>query len=56
MVKVDEPDDDTACLMLGLKARYAQHHGVHMLDSAIQTAVHPVAPLSDRTPVAGQGG
>ncbi len=40
MVKVDEPDDDTACLMLrGLKARYAQHHGVHMLDSAIQTAV-----------------
>lgn len=40
MVKVDEPDDDTASLMLrGLKARYAQHHGVHMLDSAIQTAV-----------------
>ncbi|EFS3870138.1 type VI secretion system ATPase TssH, partial [Shigella boydii] len=40
MVKVDEPDDDTACLMLrGLKARYAQHHGVHMLDRAIQTAV-----------------
>ncbi|MCV8882449.1 AAA family ATPase [Escherichia coli] len=40
MVKVDEPDDDTACLMLRrLKARYAQHHGVHMLDSAIQTAV-----------------
>ncbi|ECI6680388.1 type VI secretion system ATPase TssH [Salmonella enterica subsp. enterica] len=40
MVKVDEPDDDTACLMLrGLKARYAQHHGVHILDTAIQTAV-----------------
>jgi type VI secretion system protein VasG len=28
MVKVDEPDDDTACLMLrGLKSRYADHHG-----------------------------
>ncbi|EIX6435549.1 type VI secretion system ATPase TssH [Salmonella enterica] len=40
MVRVDEPDDDTACLMLrGLKSRYAQHHGVHILDSAIQTAV-----------------
>ncbi|EKI5630162.1 type VI secretion system ATPase TssH [Salmonella enterica] len=40
MVKVDEPDDNTACLMLrGLKARYAQHHGVHILDNAIQTAV-----------------
>lgn len=27
MVKVDEPDDDTACLMLrGLKSRYAEHH------------------------------
>ncbi|HAS1116611.1 TPA: AAA family ATPase, partial [Enterobacter cloacae] len=33
MVKVDEPDDDTACLMLrGLKSRYAQHHGVHITD------------------------
>ncbi len=31
MVKVDEPDDDTACLMLrGLKSRYADHHGVHI--------------------------
>jgi type VI secretion system protein VasG len=27
MVKVDEPDDDTACLMLSLKSRYAEHHG-----------------------------
>lgn len=26
-------------MLRGLKARYAQHHGVHMLDSAIQTAV-----------------
>ena len=27
MVKVDEPDDDTACLMLrGLKSRYRNHH------------------------------
>lgn len=40
MVKVDEPDDDTACLMLrGLKSRYAEHHGVHITDSAIQAAV-----------------
>src|SRR5204863_417108 len=29
MVKVDEPDDENACLMLrGLKDRYAQHHNV----------------------------
>lgn len=40
MVKVDEPDDDTACLMLrGLKSRYAQHHGVHITDGAVRTAV-----------------
>ncbi|MGC6373073.1 type VI secretion system ATPase TssH [Pseudomonas sp. K2I15] len=40
MVKVDEPDDANACLMLrGLKARYASHHGVHILDAAVQAAV-----------------
>ncbi|ELY4221958.1 type VI secretion system ATPase TssH [Cronobacter sakazakii] len=40
MVKVDEPDDDTACLMLrGLKSRYAQHHGVHITDDAVKAAV-----------------
>uniref|UniRef100_A8GCQ2 ATPase AAA-2 domain protein n=1 Tax=Serratia proteamaculans (strain 568) TaxID=399741 RepID=A8GCQ2_SERP5 len=40
MVKVDEPDDDTACLMLrGLKARYAEHHGVHITDGAVKAAV-----------------
>ncbi|BFI44300.1 ClpV1 family T6SS ATPase [Yersinia pseudotuberculosis] len=40
MVKVDEPDDDTAYLMLrGLKERYATHHGVHILDAAITAAV-----------------
>jgi len=40
MVKVDEPDDANACLMLrGLKARYASHHGVHIQDSAVQAAV-----------------
>ncbi|MDT3611763.1 type VI secretion system ATPase TssH [Cronobacter sakazakii] len=40
MVKVDEPDDDTACLMLrGLKSRYAQHHGVHITDDAVRAAV-----------------
>jgi type VI secretion system protein VasG len=40
MVKVDEPDDDNACLMLrGLKDRYARHHGVHITDAAIGAAV-----------------
>ncbi|WP_176513415.1 type VI secretion system ATPase TssH [Pseudomonas faucium] len=40
MVKVDEPDDGNACLMLrGLKARYADHHGVHVEDAAVQAAV-----------------
>lgn len=40
MVKVDEPDDDNACLMLrGLKERYAQHHGVHITDAAVGAAV-----------------
>lgn len=40
MVKVDEPDDDIACLMLrGLKSRYAEHHGVHITDEAIRAAV-----------------
>ena len=40
MVKVDEPDDDTASLMLrGLKSRYAEHHGVHITDEAVKAAV-----------------
>jgi type VI secretion system protein VasG len=40
MVKVDEPDDDKACLMLrGLKARYAEYHGVHITDAAVKAAV-----------------
>jgi type VI secretion system protein VasG len=40
MVKVDEPDDETACLMLrGLKSRYAQHHRVHITDDAVRAAV-----------------
>ena len=40
MVKVDEPDDDTACLMLrGLKSRYAEHHGVHITDDTVRAAV-----------------
>ncbi|WP_455427654.1 type VI secretion system ATPase TssH [Dryocola sp. LX212] len=40
MVKVDEPDDDTACLMLrGLKSRYAEHHSVHITDDAVRAAV-----------------
>jgi type VI secretion system protein VasG len=56
MVKVDEPDDDTACLMLrGLKSRYAEHHGVHITDDAVRRR-HPFPTLSDRTPAAGQSG
>ncbi|AMH19566.1 MAG: type VI secretion system ATPase TssH [Hafnia sp.] len=40
MVKVDEPDDEMACLMLrGLKERYATHHGVHIQDAAVKAAV-----------------
>jgi type VI secretion system protein VasG len=40
MVKVDEPDDDTACLMLrGLKSRYVEHHNVHITDDAVRAAV-----------------
>jgi len=40
MVKVDEPDDEKACLMLrGLKDRYAKHHGVHITDEAVKAAV-----------------
>jgi type VI secretion system protein VasG len=40
IVKVDEPDDATACLMLrGLKSRYASHHGVHIQDAAVEAAV-----------------
>lgn len=40
MVKVDEPDNETACLMLrGLKSRYAEHHGVHITDDAVRAAV-----------------
>jgi len=40
MIKVDEPDDESACLMLrGLKERYAQHHGVHITDAAVAAAV-----------------
>lgn len=40
MIKVDEPDDATACVMLrGLQARYASFHGVHVQDAAVQAAV-----------------
>ncbi|MGV3345857.1 type VI secretion system ATPase TssH [Enterobacteriaceae bacterium LUAb1] len=39
-VLVEEPDNDTACLMLrGLKSRYAEHHGVHITDDAVKAAV-----------------
>jgi type VI secretion system protein VasG len=40
MIKVDEPDDDAACLMLrGLKSRYAKYHNVHVRDEALVAAV-----------------
>jgi type VI secretion system protein VasG len=40
VIKVDEPDDEAACLMLrGLASRYAQHHDVHIRDEAIVAAV-----------------
>ncbi|MFJ2992493.1 type VI secretion system ATPase TssH [Pandoraea sp. NPDC087047] len=40
MIKVDEPDDDSACLMLrGLKTRYATFHQVHIRDDALVAAV-----------------
>ncbi|CAG2307762.1 MULTISPECIES: type VI secretion system ATPase TssH [Burkholderia] len=40
VIKVDEPDDTAACLMLrGLASRYAQHHRVHIRDEAIVAAV-----------------
>ena len=39
-VTVDEPDDASANVMLrGLKDRYANHHGVHIQDAAVQAAV-----------------
>ncbi len=56
MVKVDEPDDDNACLMLrGLKERYARHHNVHITDAAVSAAACVVAPLSDGASIARQG-
>lgn len=40
VIKVDEPDDHTACLILrGLASRYAKHHDVHIRDEAIVAAV-----------------
>ncbi|CAB3749560.1 type VI secretion system ATPase TssH [Paraburkholderia humisilvae] len=40
LIKVDEPDDNAACLMLrGLVDRYAQHHRVHIRDDALVAAV-----------------
>ncbi|SIO05423.1 type VI secretion system ATPase TssH [Paraburkholderia phenazinium] len=40
MIKVDEPDDAAACLMLrGLKERYAKYHNVHIRDDALVAAV-----------------
>ncbi|WP_322022503.1 type VI secretion system ATPase TssH [Burkholderia sp. BCC1977] len=40
LIKVDEPDDEAACLMLrGLASRYAKHHDVHIRDEAIVAAV-----------------
>ncbi|CAB3751524.1 type VI secretion system ATPase TssH [Paraburkholderia solisilvae] len=40
IIKVEEPDDDAACLMLrGLASRYAKHHNVHIRGEAMTAAV-----------------
>ncbi|WP_439892735.1 type VI secretion system ATPase TssH [Ralstonia sp. 25C] len=40
LIKVDEPDDEAACLMLrGLATRYATYHNVHIRDEALVAAV-----------------
>ncbi|WP_407947120.1 type VI secretion system ATPase TssH [Paraburkholderia sacchari] len=40
VIKVDEPDDDAACLMLRrLKERYARYHHVHIRDEELVAAV-----------------
>ncbi|HTH60793.1 MAG TPA: type VI secretion system ATPase TssH [Paraburkholderia sp.] len=40
VIRVDEPDDAAACLMLrGLADRYARYHRVHIRDEAIVAAV-----------------
>jgi len=45
LVKVDEPDAESAAMMLrGLKHKYAEHHDVEILDSAIEAA----ATLAER--------
>ncbi len=49
MVKVEEPDDDTACLMLrGLKSRYAEHHNVHITDDAVRVQGRAVNPCQQK--------
>jgi len=40
LIRVDEPDDAAACLMLrGLAPRYARYHRVHIRDEAVVAAV-----------------
>lgn len=40
MIKVEEPNDEKAILMLrGLKSHYAKYHHVHITDDAIKTAI-----------------
>ncbi|OOG23463.1 ClpV1 family T6SS ATPase [Thioalkalivibrio denitrificans] len=40
LVKVDEPDEQQAIVMLGgIKDTYARHHGVHVTDEAVEAAV-----------------
>ncbi|MDI2091877.1 type VI secretion system ATPase TssH [Commensalibacter oyaizuii] len=40
IVKVDEPNDEQACLMLrGLKEHYMKYHNVHIQDPAVKAAV-----------------
>jgi type VI secretion system protein VasG len=40
LIRIEEPDDEAACLMLrGLAGRYARYHRVHIRDEAIVAAV-----------------
>jgi type VI secretion system protein VasG len=56
VVKVEEPDEDTACAMLRAMAPLMeQHFGVRIYDEAIRRSGAAVAPLHQRAPAAGQG-
>ena len=40
VVRVDEPDDETTLMILrGIKEKYEMHHGIHITEAALQSAV-----------------